>query len=104
MGKQQREKGKRGEREVVNLLKEYGFGAKRFGYAQAGHSTDVPDVLADICGATVYIEVKRRKKFPQWLNYDGKASLVFFREDNGKWHVLAEARSFLDLVWGCQCV
>lgn len=47
MGKSQKEKGKRGERECVDVLKGMGFNATRTASLQADKSIGAPDVMAD---------------------------------------------------------
>lgn len=54
MGKASRDKGKRGERELANVLKEYGYKTKRGVQYQGGH--DSPDVVG-LPG--IHIECKR---------------------------------------------
>lgn len=99
-------KGKRGEREVVKLLQEYGFEARR-GQQFAG-GPDSPDVVHSI--PNVHIEVK----FRQQLNlYDAlqqakkddpdKVSVIFHRKKNKKWLVTLEAEEFLDGYAGKGC-
>ena len=54
MGKAQREKGKRGERELAGILRDYGYNCRR-GQQYCGTSGD-----ADVIGLPdVHIEVKR---------------------------------------------
>ena len=56
MGKMQRAKGYRGEKECVDLLRSLGFNATRTAMLQAGadsKSIKVPDVMADIMKGTV---------------------------------------------------
>lgn len=54
MGKMQREKGKRGERELAGILRDYGYNCRR-GQQYCGTSGD-----ADVIGLpNVHIEVKR---------------------------------------------
>lgn len=58
-----RRKGKEGELEVVNLLRQYGFKARRGQQFKGGG--DSPDVVHDleIDGVPVHLEVKRREQF-----------------------------------------
>ena len=58
MGKASREKGKRGERELANLLKEKGFKARRGVQYQGG--PDSPDVTG-LPG--IHVECKRTERF-----------------------------------------
>ena len=80
MGKLSREKGKRGEREVVALLKEYGFKARR--------------------GQQLNLHAAIDKAVEE---ADGDTSLVFHRKNGMKWLVTMEANEFLfimkNLAW-----
>jgi len=63
MSKMSREKGKRGEREFCELLREHGFDARR-GQQFAG-GPDSPDVVTD---CPCHFEVKRTESFsPSFL-------------------------------------
>lgn len=54
MGKMQREKGKRGERELAGILRKYGFDSRR-GQQYSGANGD-----ADVAGLPgIHVEVKR---------------------------------------------
>lgn len=48
-GRHSRNKGKRGEREIVNTFKEAGYKAERLAPIQAGLSTEYPDVKVFLC-------------------------------------------------------
>ena len=99
MGKMSRDKGKRGEREVVALIKSYGFGARRG--QQFKGTNDSPDVLHDIPG--VYLEVKFRENFSMNAALNkvcvdaqiGELPVVFHRRLHEPWRVTADAREFL---------
>lgn len=103
MGKASRDKGKRGEREIVNLLKDLweAHRAKRTSQVDGTLSADVIDGLFDRYSERVqwHIEVKRYAKLPallrNWLQQakedaDGLGYLVLFREDGGKWYLTME--------------
>lgn len=101
MSKSQRTKGAAGEREWCDVLKEFGFAAKRLlGQARDGGG-DVP------CPPFLY-EVKRRKSLSvyKWLTQaevsklttDCKIPVVAARADNKDWIVILSARDFLSLV------
>ena len=98
MGKSQREKGKRGEREVASILRDYGYHGRR-GQQYSGATGE-----ADVVGLPgVHIEVKRVEK----LNiYDaisqskrdariGEEPVVFHRKDNHDWLVTMPADVFM---------
>ena len=97
-----REKGKRGEREVVALLKTYGFTARR-GQQNRGGS-DSPDVIHSM--NNVHVEVKFRENFnlPAALKKaweeggKGVLPVVFHRKKRQPWMVTMDAHHFLTRV------
>lgn len=98
MGKMQREKGKRGEREVVDLIKRYGFEARRGQQFKGG--ADSPDVVHDI--PHVFVEVKYREKFSLYPALEqareeagGDVPVVFHRRSGKPWVAIMDARDFL---------
>ncbi len=102
MGKMQREKGKRGEREVVDLIKRYGFEARRGQQFKGG--ADSPDVIHNIPG--LYIEVKYREKFSIYPALEQArdetaprdSPVVFHRRSGKPWIVIMDAREFLGVM------
>lgn len=102
MGKLSKEKGKRGEREVANLLVDYGFKARRGQQFSGG--TDSPDVVHSI--PYVHIEVKRSETFSpeaamRQARGDAKPEdmpAVFHRKNSGRWLVVLDAEDFLNLM------
>lgn len=86
MGKSQRDKGKRGEREVATLFRERGWDVRRGWQSRAG--TD----QCDVEGAGMWIEVKRGKRCnvqaamrQAKADTDGRPCVVFTRDDGGEW-------------------
>jgi Holliday junction resolvase len=103
MGLKSKTKGKVGEREVAELLREFGFTARR-GQQFAGGG-DSPDVVSDLEG--FHIEVKRTGKQTDIFaaleqakrdRKPGEDALVFHRKNNKDWVVVMDAREFLALV------
>lgn len=102
-------KGKVGEREVANILKERGHGARR-GQQYEG-SSDSPDVVTDLHGAfaDVHLEVKRTEKgnLYHWLaqaNTDAeltKTPVVVHRRNGEKWVAIMDLRDFITLMEKC---
>lgn len=94
-----KQKGKRGELEVVALLKEYGFSARR-GQQYKGTS-DSPDIIHDI--PKVYLEVKFRENyslpdalFKAWGEAaHGELPVVFHRKKRQPWMATMLASDFL---------
>lgn len=107
MGKKSRDKGKRGEREWVRLLRRYGFCAQRTGYMQSRGSDDAPDVTQSFAVA----EVKLRKGLSISDLYNGvqqvasakghAGKLRYFagRKDRQPWIVAMDAPNFLRLYF-----
>ncbi len=101
MGKMSREKGKRGEREVAALLKEYGFEARRGQQFRGG--ADSPDVVHNI--PNVHIEVKLREKLSLYPTLEQALSetfdgypVVFHRRNGKRWVVVLYADDFLRVM------
>ncbi len=98
-----REKGKRGERELVSVLRGYGYDSRR-GQQYCGANGD-----ADVVGLPgIHIECKRVEK----LNLDdamaqakadskGDIPAVFHRKNNGDWRVTLSLDDFMTIynVW-----
>lgn len=98
-GKRSREKGKRGEREIASLLREYGYDARRGVQYKGGQ--DSPDVIG-LPGT--HIEVKRTER----LNlYDALSQskadagddmpIVVHRKNNSEWVVIQPLSDWINL-------
>lgn len=98
-GKRSREKGKRGEREIASLLREYGYDARRGVQYKGGQ--DSPDVIG-LPGT--HIEVKRTER----LNlYDALSQskadagddmpIVLHRKNNAEWVVIQPLSDWINL-------
>ena len=102
MPKRSRDKGKRGEREVVALFKSHGFEARRGQQYRGG--PDSPDVIHDVPG--LHVEVKFREHNSiyaalEWASRDAgpeNAPVVFVRKLRKPWVVVMDADDFLDLM------
>ncbi len=102
MGKLSRDKGKRGEREVVKLLESHGFEARR-GQQHRGGS-DSPDVIHNI--ANVHIEVKFVEALRLYKALEkekteaeaGKVPVVFHRRKGKPWVAILDADDFLNIM------
>ena len=101
MGRKEREKGKRGEREVANILKEHGYDARR-GQQFSGKNGD-----ADVVGMDGYhIEVKfcETTKIWEWYEQsrgdarDGEVPFVVFRRSREGWMVALSFEDFLKVI------
>ena len=96
-----RTKGKVAEREIANILKTYGYDAKR-GVQYCGLNGN-----ADVVGVDgLWIEVKRREQFSdepslQQAERDarkGDIPIVFYRRSREKWKVTMRMDMFM-LIW-----
>jgi len=103
MSRFEREKGKRGEREVAALLREIFPTAKR-GW-QSRNGSDAPDVD----GTPFWIEVKRHKRAKMRpairqaiqdvaIAGDKRPPVAFTRSDGEDWFVAMRGEDWLDLV------
>ena len=105
MGRASKNKGKVGEREVANLLKSYGFEAKRGVQFGRGES-DNPDVKHNI--PNTHIEVKRTEGLSLYKAMDQaeddagstQKPIVFHRRNNREWLVIMKAEDYLKLEGG----
>lgn len=102
MGKMSKEKGKRGEREVAELLRENGWNARRGQQFTGGE--DSPDVVHCIPG--VHIEVKRSETLQLYSALkqakddakDGDMPTVWHRRNGQDWVVILPAKDFFRLL------
>ncbi len=101
MGKMSRDKGKRGELEVVALLQKHGFEARRGQQFRGGG--DSPDVIHNMDGLAG--EVKLRETLSLYPTLEkaaeddaDKTPVVFHRRNRKPWIVALYAEDFLDLM------
>lgn len=102
MGRMSRDKGKRGERELVEFLRDHGVDARRGVQYQGG--PDSPDVVHDMRG--VHVECKRTERFRIYEaieqaraeKKDGDIPAVFHRMNGRPWVVVLDAADFLALA------
>ena len=101
MGKASRDKGKRGEREVAELLRDHGIPARR-GVQYAG-GPDAPDVVGF---DGVHIEVKRAETLRLYPALEqaladrrpGDIATVWHRPSGRPWAVIMLAADFIALM------
>lgn len=100
MGKSQREKGKRGERELSTKLREYGYDCRR-GQQYCGDNGD-----ADVLGLPgIHIECKRVERLNIQIAMEqskrdaaeGEFSTVFHRRDRSEWLVTMRLEDWAEL-------
>jgi Holliday junction resolvase len=97
-----REKGKRGEREFAEYLRERGFDARRGQQFSGG--ADSPDVVTNIPG--IHFEVKRRESgsLYEWLSQAikdagfGKTPIVAHRKNQKEWVAILPMANLLALL------
>jgi len=95
-------KGRNGEREAVELLREHGFSARR-GVQYAG-GPDSPDIVHDIPG--VHFEVKRTETFRLYSaleqaktdRKDGDVACVLHRQNGREWVAVMPASDLLTIL------
>jgi Holliday junction resolvase len=99
MSRMSREKGKRGEREFCELLREHGFEARR-GQQFAG-GPESPDVITD---CSCHFEVKRTETFsPSYLAQAERDAhpllqpVVVWKKNNAPWRAFMCAHHYLEL-------
>lgn len=99
-----RDKGKRGELELRDVLREHGYEARRGGQQGAGGAADAPDVIHNIPG--IHIEVKRVEAFSCLTramtqaakDAGGKTPTVWSRTNRAEWLVTLPASAFFGLI------
>lgn len=101
MGKAEREKGKRGEREIARLLKNLGFDAHR-SQQYCGNTGDAADVVG-IDG--YHLEVKRREKteIHAWIKQaeaecGENVPIVLHRRNGEPWYATIPAIDLFQLI------
>lgn len=94
MGKMQRQKGKAGEREIVNLSRKVGLMAVRtWQTAQSGVNPE-----CDVLVAGRPYQVKRRRAFKFLYEAMEGVNGVFLRGDGQAWLAVVPAEEFLALL------
>jgi hypothetical protein len=102
-----KDKGKRGERMWVSVLKFFGFDAKRTGFHQSQQGHDAPDVTCH--DLPVHWEVKNTEKalLRDWLaQAQGDAKpyqipCVVWKRNHGKWIAILQAEHLLTIFQCC---
>lgn len=101
MGKSQRDKGKRGERELAALFREYGFDARRTSQ-YCGQTGDASDVIG-LPG--FHVECKRCEnlRLPEWIaqaerDSQGKPYVICHRKNGEEWMATLPLKELLGLM------
>lgn len=104
MGKASRDKGKAGEREFANFLKDRGFMARRGVQHKGG--PDSPDI--ECTDLPVHFEVKRTERLELWKSLNqaidespgDKIPVVAHRPSRKDWIIILKADDFVDILKG----
>lgn len=102
IGKASKNRGKVGEREVVHLLRKYGYEARR-GQQFAG-SPDSPDVISSFFNS--HIEVKRTEALSLYKAMEQakddaseeQMPMLFHKRNNQEWLIVMEADELLSFI------
>jgi len=101
MGKKEREKGKRGERELAAFFRSCGFEARRGVQHRGGN--DSPDVVCNIPG--LHVECKRTESLSVYeamkqaeADAGLKMPVVFHRRNGKAWLAILPAAELLSLL------
>ena len=102
MGKMQREKGKRGEREVAQILREHGYADARRTAQYAGVTADSSDVIG-LDGFHIEVKRQERANIYEWFaqakrDAGNDTPIVVFRRSGDKWMLLIEFEDFLEAI------
>lgn len=104
MGKMQREKGKRGERQVANILKAHGYDDAHRTAQARGDTGEAPDVTG-LPG--FHLEVKYQEKIylDKWWDQavedsekSGDIPLLVFRKKRRDWRICMDFETFLEVI------
>lgn len=88
-----RQKGARGERELANILKSYGYKESRRGQQYCGSNGD-----ADVVGLPgIHIECKRVEKLNLEKAMEQEKAVVFHRKDRKSWLVTMKLEDWMEL-------
>lgn len=105
LGRRSKQKGKRGEREVANILKRYGYEARRTAQ-YCGSTGDASDVI----GLEGYhIEVKNVERLNLWKAIEqsthdameagkNETPVVVFKRSREPWQICMEFEEFLKIL------
>ena len=96
-----KQKGSRNEREVAELIRKYGFDARRSAQ-YCGNTGDAADITSDL---PYHIEVKHQERLEidKWWEQavhdsKGKEPLLVFRKNRQRWRVVMDFEHFLSLM------
>ena len=102
MGKMQKEKGKRGEREVAKILREHGYEGARRTSQYAGVTGDSSDVVG-LEGFHIEVKRQERANIYEWFAQSKRDAgtdipIVVFRRSGDEWMVLLNFEEFLEVI------
>lgn len=98
-GRKSRNKGYRGEKELLELLKAQGLRIDRV-YASGAGKYELADFIAEINGNKYTIECKRELKLPitGLESRKKEADILIMRQNNDTWKVYVELDILLQLI------
>ena len=97
MGKFSRDKGLRGERDLVNLLRERGIAAERVPLSGAAGGSFGGDVVAMFDGRKTLIECKvRADGFKQIYGWLAVVDMLAIKRDRAEWLVVMPISKYLE--------
>ena len=101
MGSSEREKGARGEREVVALLRRWGFACDR---SPNSGGLFIPGDVVGVEGFHIEVKRQERLRLPEWIEQakrdapPGAMPVVVFRRSRDVWHAALPLADVLYLM------
>lgn len=108
MGKYQRQKGKRGEREVVHLFRDAGFDEAERTVQNCGRSDDSSDVrVKRLSVFNIESKLGYSSQLDKWFEKavteaPDKEPLIFHRRDHGEWLCTVRATWLIGVLYEAQ--
>lgn len=102
IGKYSKSKGKRGEREIAGLLREYGYNARRG--QQFKGTPDSPDVICKALPFNIEVKYTEKPNFKSYMKQSiddskkGQIPIVVHKYIRGEWNVMIRFDDFMPLM------
>jgi Holliday junction resolvase len=97
MASKSKVKGSQYEREIVEIFKENNVDAER-AWGSNGKSFGEHEEV-DVKAGGLKLQLKRRKKIPQWIGLTEVVDAAILREDRGENYIILKLQDFIDLVF-----
>lgn len=104
MGKMSRDKGKRAEREVVNILKAHGYKDAHRTAQVKGNTGEAADVIG-LPGFHLEVKHQETVRLDEWWQqavhdsaFTGDIPLLVHRKNNQRWKVTMDFETFLGVI------